>query len=54
MKRCRKEFEKVQDDDEVFEKKQKELDAAKEVSDSNIMYNHFVKIKLCVTVVCIS
>lgn len=30
LNRCQKEFEKDQDDDEIFEKKQKELDAAKE------------------------
>lgn len=28
LNRCQKEFEKDKDDDEVFEKKQKELDAA--------------------------
>lgn len=32
LNRCQKEFEKDQDDDEIFEKKQKELDAAKDVS----------------------
>lgn len=32
LNRCQKEFERDQDDDEIFEKKQKELDAAKEVS----------------------
>lgn len=31
LNRCQKEFEKDQDDDEIFEKKQKELDAAKAV-----------------------
>lgn len=31
LNRCQKEFEKDQDDDEIFEKKQKELEAAKEV-----------------------
>ncbi|XP_067385039.1 eukaryotic translation initiation factor 4 gamma 1-like isoform X2 [Channa argus] len=30
LNRCQKEFEKDQDDDEIFEKKQKELEAAKE------------------------
>lgn len=28
LKHCKKEFEKDKDDDETFEKKQKELDAA--------------------------
>lgn len=32
LNRCQKEFERDQDDDEIFEKKQKELDAAKDVS----------------------
>lgn len=32
LNRCQKEFERDQDDDEIFERKQKELDAAKEVS----------------------
>lgn len=32
LNRCQKEFEKDQDDDEIFETKQKELDAAKDVS----------------------
>lgn len=31
LNRCQKEFERDQDDDEIFEKKQKELDAAKDV-----------------------
>lgn len=31
LNRCQKEFEKDQDDDEIFEQKQKELDAAAEV-----------------------
>lgn len=31
LNRCQKEFEKDQDDDEIFEKKQKELEAAKDV-----------------------
>ena len=31
LNRCQKEFEKDQDDDEIFEKKQKEMEAAKEV-----------------------
>uniref|UniRef100_A0A8D0DBD3 Eukaryotic translation initiation factor 4 gamma, 1a n=1 Tax=Sander lucioperca TaxID=283035 RepID=A0A8D0DBD3_SANLU len=31
LNRCQKEFEKDQDDDEIFEKKQKEIEAAKEV-----------------------
>lgn len=31
LNRCQKEFEKDKDDDEVFEQKQKELDAATEV-----------------------
>lgn len=31
LNRCQKEFEKDQDDDEIFERKQKELEAAKEV-----------------------
>ncbi|XP_074507085.1 eukaryotic translation initiation factor 4 gamma 1-like [Sebastes fasciatus] len=31
LNRCQKEFEKEQDDDEIFEKKQKEIEAAKEV-----------------------
>ena len=31
LNRCQKEFEKDQDDDEIFEKKQKELEASKEV-----------------------
>lgn len=33
LNRCQKEFEKDQDDDEIFEKKQKELDASKDVRD---------------------
>lgn len=32
LNRCQKEFERDQDDDEFFEKKQKELDASKDVS----------------------
>lgn len=32
LNRCQKEFERDQDDDEIFERKQKELDAAKDVS----------------------
>lgn len=32
LNRCQKEFERDQDDDEIFEKKQKVLDAAKDVS----------------------
>lgn len=31
LNRCQKEFEKDQDDDEIFEKKQKELEASKDV-----------------------
>lgn len=31
LNRCQKEFEKDQDDDEIFEQKQKVLDAANEV-----------------------
>lgn len=31
LNRCQKEFEKDQDDDEIFERKQKELEAAKDV-----------------------
>lgn len=31
LNRCQKEFEKDQDDDAIFEKKQKEMEAAKEV-----------------------
>lgn len=31
LNRCQKEFEKDKDDDEIFEQKQKELDAATEV-----------------------
>lgn len=31
LNRCQKEFERDQDDDEIFEKKQKELDTAKDV-----------------------
>lgn len=31
LNRCQKEFEKDKDDDEIFEQKQKELDAAAEV-----------------------
>lgn len=31
LNRCQKEFEKDQDDDEILEKKQKELEAAKDV-----------------------
>lgn len=31
LNRCQKEFERDQDDDEIFEKKQKELDSAKDV-----------------------
>lgn len=31
LNRCQKEFEKDKDDDEIFEKKQKELDASTEV-----------------------
>ncbi len=31
LNRCQKEFEKDKDDDEIFEKKQKELEAASEV-----------------------
>lgn len=32
LNRCQKEFERDQDDNETFEKKQKELDTAKDVS----------------------
>lgn len=32
LNRCQKEFEKDKDDDVIFEKKQKELEAASEVS----------------------
>lgn len=51
LNRCQKEFEKDQDDDEIFETKQKELDASKDVS-VNFYYdciNHpsfFFKMKL--------
>lgn len=38
LNRCQKEFEKDQDDAEIFEKKQKELEAAKEVR--NVFYDH--------------
>ena len=31
LNRCQKEFEKDKDDDEIFEQKQKEMDAAPEV-----------------------
>lgn len=31
LNRCQKEFEKDQDDDEIFERKQKEMEVAKEV-----------------------
>lgn len=34
LNRCQKEFEKDQDDDEIFEKKQKEIEAAKDVRNS--------------------
>lgn len=46
LNRCQKEFEKDQDDDEIFEKKQKELDAAKEVNDSITIYSYYSTIKL--------
>lgn len=39
LNRCQKEFEKDQDDDEIFEKKQKELEAAKDVRNV-IFYTH--------------
>lgn len=39
LNRCQKEFEKDQDDDEIFEKKQKEIEAAKEVRNV-ILYPH--------------
>ncbi len=32
LNRCQKEFEKDKDDDEIFEQKQKEMDAATEVT----------------------
>lgn len=32
LNRCQKEFERDQDDDKIFEKKQKELDASEDVS----------------------
>lgn len=32
LNRCQKEFEKDKDDDEIFEQKQKELDASTEVT----------------------
>lgn len=37
LNRCQKEFEKDQDDDEIFERKQKELEAAKDVRN---IYSH--------------
>lgn len=36
LNRCQKEFEKDKDDDEIFEQKQKELDAASEVTSCHI------------------
>lgn len=36
LNRCQKEFEKDKDDDEIFEQKQKELDAATEVTSCHI------------------
>lgn len=36
LNRCQKEFEKDKDDDEIFEQKQKELDAAAEVTPCHI------------------
>lgn len=43
LNRCQKEFEKDKDDDEVFEKKQKEMDEAATVRDciaSHTLYSH--------------
>lgn len=37
LNRCQKEFEKDQDDDEIFEKKQKEMEAAKEVRNTFLL-----------------
>ena len=36
LNRCQKEFEKDQDDDEIFEKKQKEMEAAKPVRNTSL------------------
>ena len=36
LNRCQKEFEKDQDDDVIFEKKQKELEASKDVRKPNV------------------
>lgn len=41
LNRCQKEFEKDQDDDEIFEKKQKELEAAKEVRNHGFVFLYF-------------
>lgn len=38
LNRCQKEFEKDQDDDEIFEKKQKELEAAKQVRECDFFF----------------
>jgi hypothetical protein len=43
LNRCQKEFEKDKDDDEVFEKKQKEMDEAATVREcvaSHTLYSH--------------
>ncbi len=54
LNRCQKEFEKDKDDDEIFEQKQKELDAATEVTSCHIckqstvysVWNSSVEIKI--------
>lgn len=54
LNRCQKEFEKDQDDDEIFERKQKELEAAKDVRTVkppfrfrvNLSYDSYTKHKL--------
>ena len=40
LNRCQKEFEKDQDDDEIFEKKQQELDAAAAVRNPPLAHTY--------------